>query len=210
MSSTPESIEKVLVVKADWVHNQFEIRGFIPDIPEDFISELPRQAFFMDRPDAELDPSFRQIIPYVLISHEGTFLTVTRLKTQGEKRLHDKMSIGIGGHINPIDKDESDILDGGLRRELCEELNVDNPPGFAELPLLGLILSDGNEVSRVHMGLVMKWEVESPVTIREIDKMKGEYRKPSEIKAIYDRLENWSALVYDGIVDSVANANSAI
>ncbi|MCK4721240.1 hypothetical protein KAU08_11295 [bacterium] len=195
-----ETIERVLVVKTDWIHSLYDKRGFIPDIHPEFIKELPERAFFMERPDAEIDPSFRQVISYTLVCFKGKYLTVTRHDTQGEARLHNKMSFGIGGHINPVDEIETDILDSGLKRELSEELNVDAPPGFNDLEVLGLICSDANEVSRVHLGVVLRWDVNEPVEIRETDKMHGEYLAPDEIGRHHDRLENWSQLVYDGLI----------
>ncbi|HEX9745578.1 MAG TPA: hypothetical protein VGB30_09135 [bacterium] len=202
-----EKVERVLVIDAAWIHSLYDERGFIPGVKSEFLSELPSRAFFMDRPDAEKDPSYRQVIPYVLVCHEGKYLTVTRHKTQGEARLHEKMSIGIGGHINPIDGKPEDLLDSALKRELSEELAVDDPPGFDDLPALGLILSDNNEVSRVHLGVVMRWDVESPVSIRETDKMDGDYLEPDKISGVYERLENWSMLVYDGAVRTGVNSN---
>jgi predicted NUDIX family phosphoesterase len=112
------------------------------------------------------------------------------------------MSFGIGGHINPVD-DAKDILDSGLKRELSEELDTDNPPAFHELELVGLICSDANEVSKVHLGLVLLWNVSVPVSIRETDKMHGSYLTIDEIGENRDRLENWSRLVYDGFLSPI-------
>jgi predicted NUDIX family phosphoesterase len=195
-----EPVERVLVVEADWIHNLQPSRGFLLDINPEFLNELPKRAFFIDRPTAEADPGFRQVIPYVLVRHEGRILTVTRHKTGGEPRLFDKMSFGIGGHINPVDGEPENLLDAGLKRELAEELAADNPPGFDELRLLGLICDDTDEVSRVHLGVVLLWETGKPIGIRETDKMHGEYLAPDEIGLNRDRLENWSRLVYDGLI----------
>jgi len=195
-----EPAERVLVVRAEWVHSLHRTRGFLTEIHPDFFPELPSRAFFADRPQAEKDPGLRQVIPYVLVRFGGKYLTVTRHRTQGEKRLHDKMSFGIGGHINPVDGDEGEILDAGLRRELSEELAVDDPPGWGDLSPMGLICDDTDEVSRVHLGIVLRWDVTEPVVIRETDKMHGEYMAPQAIGAARDRLENWSRLVYDGLL----------
>jgi len=197
-----EQLERVLVVKADWIHSIQPQRGFITDIHGDFFTKLPGEVIFMDRPDAEADPSYRQVIPYVLVCHNGRYLTVTRHKTQGESRLHDKMSFGIGGHINPVDDDEGFFLDAAMKRELSEELATDDPPGWDDLTPLGLICDDTDEVSRVHLGIVFRWDVAEPVNIRETDKMHGEYLAPAEIGACHDRLENWSRLVYDGLIQT--------
>jgi predicted NUDIX family phosphoesterase len=199
-----ESVERVLVVKTDWINSLHETRGFLSEIHPDFFRNLGKQAFFIDRPIAESDPSYRQVIPYVLVRNNGMYLTVTRHKTQAERRLHNLMSFGIGGHINPIDKEEGNLLDAGLKRELSEELAVDNPPGLDDLEPLGLICDDTDEVSQVHLGVVLRWDSPDPVSIRETDKMDGQYLTPAAIGASHDRLENWSRLVYDGLISPSA------
>lgn len=190
-----DPIEQILVVKAEWA-NQFCREGFSTDVHPNFLAELPAQSFFMLREEAEKNPSFRQVIPYVLVRYGDKYLTVTRHQTQGEVRLHNKMSIGIGGHINPIDGQPEDLLDAGLRRELSEELAMDNPPGLTNLKLIGVICDNTDEVSRVHLGVVMQWNVAEPVSIRETDKMDGQYLTSAEISLQRDRLENWSRLIW--------------
>ena len=202
-----DPIEQILVVKAEWA-NQFCPEGFSTNIPSDFLAGLPIQSFFMPRPEAEKDPNFRQIIPYVLVHYGNKYLAVTRHQTQGEVRLHGKMSIGIGGHINPVDGKPENILDAGLRRELSEELATDNPPGLANLKLIGLICDDTDEVSRVHLGVVLRWDVDKPVAIRETDKMAGEYMTLDEISAHKDYLENWSRIIHDSLVVPVGERSN--
>jgi len=198
------SEEQVLVVNSDWIHSLHQTRGFLLAIHPDVFRDLPGRAFFIDRPTAEADPGYRQVIPYVLVKHNGMYLTVTRHRTQGEERLHDKMSFGIGGHINPVDEARGNFLDAGLRRELSEELDIDDPPGWDDLEPIGLICDDTDEVSQVHLGIVLRWDVNDPVKIRETDKMHGEYLTPAAIGAIRDCLENWSRLVYDGLISPSA------
>jgi predicted NUDIX family phosphoesterase len=191
--------EKLLVVPAARVNDLCK-QGFTSDVHPDILSKLVEMAIFMDRPAAEHNPEYRQIIPYVLVLHKGKYLTVIRQATQTETRLHNRVSLGIGGHINPIDGDPANVLDAGLRRELSEELATDNPPGLIDLKLVGLICDNADEVSRVHLGVVMRWEPVEPILIRETDKMNGSYLTLYEIRSHYDSLENWSRLVYDHLV----------
>jgi predicted NUDIX family phosphoesterase len=204
------SEEQVLVVRSDWIHSLHQTRGFLSAIHPDVFRHLPEEAFFVDRPTAEADSSYRQVIPYVLVRYNGMYLTVTRHRTQGEERLHDKMSFGIGGHINPVDDAVGNFLDAGLRRELSEELDVDDPPGWDDLEPLGLICDDTDEVSQVHLGIVLRWDVHHPVRVRETDKMHGEYLTPAAIGAVHDRLENWSRLVYDGLISPSARPDAMV
>jgi len=162
----------------------------------------------MLRPEAEMDSNFRQVIPYVLVCHNSRYLTVTRRATQTETRLHNKVSFGIGGHINPIDGESGNVLDAGLRRELSEELAIDNPPKLDDLKLIGVICDNTDEVSRVHFGLVLQWDVSASVSIRETDKMEGKYLAWDEIGQQKERLENWSRLVYEKLASPVVAADN--
>ena len=76
--------------------------------------------FFMPRSEAETDPTFKQIIPYALLTHAGRVLHYVRGKKAGEQRLVAKGSLGIGGHMNDHDEglfalDEAAYLEGVLR-----------------------------------------------------------------------------------------------
>ena len=56
-----------------------------------------------------------------------------------DARLHDRYSIGVGGHLNPGD---GGVL-GGLRREWHEELVADFEPAFRLVGLLNDDTTDG-------------------------------------------------------------------
>ncbi len=107
---------------------------------------------YLDRPVAEESPEWKQVIPYVVVRDgELTFL-MERTSAGGDPRLHRKASIGVGGHLNPVDAGE-DPLQGGLRREWAEELEADWEPEFH---LLGLLNDDTNPVGSVHLGVVFQ------------------------------------------------------
>jgi len=146
---------------------------------------------FMLRSEAEQDETHLQIIPYVCLYRDHQIFTVTRLAKQGEARLHGKMSIGIGGHLNP--EDGNPPFWAGLRRELMEEIAV--PVEAGHLLPIGVILDDGTPVGRVHCGIAYLLELPSgiAVEISEIDKMHGAWQPLSAVEAASDRLETWSA-----------------
>ena len=111
-----------------------------------------------------------------------------------EERLRDNFSIGIGGHINPIDRSE-DIIQDGMKREFLEE--VDYPHDF-DYKIIGYINDDVNSVGRVHFGIVFLIDAENPdIKVRETDILKGELKTLEEIGEIKDKLENWSKIVFD-------------
>jgi predicted NUDIX family phosphoesterase len=151
---------------------------------------------YLDRPAAEQDPTHKQIIPYVVVRDaEQTFL-MRRTTAGGDVRLHGKASIGVGGHLNPVDHGE-DALMAGLRREWDEELEAAWEPEFA---LVGLLNDDSNPVGAVHLGVVFQVQAAGrPVEVREHEKLSGAFATSEEIRDAWDRLETWSRLVAEAL-----------
>ena len=152
------------------------------------------------RETLEQDPSFRQIIPYVVLRHEDKFIRYTRTPAGGEGRLHGRMSIGLGGHIDLPDvvcAGETVDLDATIaratERELEEEL------GAVEVESrdwIGILTDDDTEVGRVHIGVVAVWHLVAPPAGLAEDAI-GEVSLCSlaELQAESHRLETWSAML---------------
>ncbi len=141
----------------------------------------------------EADPSFKQVIPYLVLRDRDRYFLMRRTRAGGDARLHDHWSIGVGGHLNPGDED----LDGGLRREWSEELVADFVPDFR---FIGLLNDDTTPVGQVHLGAVFVADAAGrPVSIREIDKLSGAFATPAEVAAVAADLETWSRLVFDAL-----------
>ncbi len=149
---------------------------------------------YLARPAAEADPAHKQLIPYVVVRDGASVFLMHRTDAGGDPRLHGRASIGVGGHLNPVDAGE-DALMAGLRREWDEELEADWEPAFR---LIGLLNDDTNPVGAVHLGVVFGVESRGrAVTVREHDKLVGAFAGHAEIVASWDRLETWSRLVGD-------------
>jgi predicted NUDIX family phosphoesterase len=119
-----------------------------------------------------------------------------RTDAGGDARLHGRASIGVGGHLNPVDEGE-DALMAGLRREWAEELVADWEPDFR---LVGLLNDDSNPVGSVHLGVVFEVEAGGrSVDVRERDKLAGAFADADTLSASWDRLETWSRLVADAL-----------
>ena len=82
-----------------------------------------------------MDPEWQQVIPYLLMRDGERLFLMQRTKAGGDARLHDRYSLGIGGHLNPED---GGVLEG-LRREFREEMVADWDP---EPRLIGLLKDD--------------------------------------------------------------------
>lgn len=177
---------------------------------EAFEDAVREHGYFVERDHAERDPTLKQIIPYTLVrvaaaaSGDGAerILLVRRLKGGGEARLHRKLSIGIGGHVNPEDLDgapRSELLSVASRRELEEELVLE---GATSLRSVGILNDDSNPVGAVHVGLVQVLHLEGSVRIREEDVLEGELVDRGELLRLREQganFETWSSLLIDSL-----------
>lgn len=186
-------MEKVLVVKTDKLAKFISGKtGLLTADREEMLDIIVNHHEFMDRPAAEEDPSYKQIIPYVVLTQNGQVFTTRRLNKGGESRLHGKLSIGIGGHINPVDEtDRRSVLMKGLERELDEEVYIQRR---GQLIPRGFINDDGNGVGAVHLGLCFSMEVEGEVSVKETEKLSGAWLSLQELKSEYDNMETWSQI----------------
>ncbi|HUJ11619.1 MAG TPA: hypothetical protein VL171_16525 [Verrucomicrobiae bacterium] len=113
----------------------------------------PENLVYLNRSDAERDPSYKQLIPYVLIFCTGKILRYRRGKGGQETRLHGLFSVGIGGHISEEDHGLFSVDRGyqdGMRRELLEEVDMDEAK---DIPV-AVINDESTEVGSVHFGVV--------------------------------------------------------
>lgn len=192
--------ERVLVLPRKEVPGGCDFRG-IRMADEDTLEALrgavAAHGRYLERPAAEVDPSHKQLIPYVLVRDGTRVFLMERTDAGGDRRLHGKASVGVGGHLNPVD-DGEDALMAGLRREWTEELVATWTPEFR---LVGMLNDDTNPVGAVHLGVVFEVEADGrAVAVREHDKLSGDFATAEAVRAVWDRLETWSQLVADAII----------
>ncbi len=190
-------MEQVLVTDRKALEAKLGPAVFATQGLEELKSYLLAHHFFLPRPQAEYDATVRQIIPYVILRRQGSYFLLRRLKKQTEQRLHQKLSLGVGGHINPTEEASADPILAGLHRELAEEVDV---PSVRSLTCVGLINETTGGVSDYHTGLVYLLETDGAVTVRETEKMTGSWVTPQALAEVYEDLETWSQLVYDRII----------
>ena len=63
----------------------------------------------MPRCEAECNPDFKQVIPYVLTEHQPTGRIFMTTRIGGDERLIGQHSIGLGGHVD-ADEGVADCL----------------------------------------------------------------------------------------------------
>jgi predicted NUDIX family phosphoesterase len=186
--------EQVMVVERAVLAPYLVEHGLIVDGSDAILDAINDLHFFIDRPTAEHSPEYKQVIPYVLIRHGSAWYLLQRTQAQTEARLHLKMSLGIGGHVNP---DTPELLDG-LQKELEEEVGVE---GDYDLTFAGILNDDTTDVGKVHLGAVFVLEAHSrDVTVRETDKMTGQWVEARDLAQHREAMETWSQIVYDAII----------
>lgn len=186
--------ERVLVVPRAVVAGE-PWRGLRTDpaLLAEAISAIGVHGRFELRSTMELDPGFKQVIPYLVLRDAERWFLMRRTRAGTDARLHERWSIGVGGHLNPGDLD----LKGGLRREWREELVADFVPSFRAI---GLLNDDDTDVGAVHVGVVYEADAGGrPVAVRELDKLAGAFAGEADVLAVRDRLESWSELVFDAL-----------
>jgi len=198
----------ILVVRRELLENlgvfhglNFEVGRYLPAL-------LSRENnFFVERSRAERDASFKQIIPYALLVHEGRVLHYVRGKKAGEQRLAAKGSIGIGGHVNDHDEHlfamDRDAYNTGVEREVNEELKI---TAAFQNRIVALLNDDTNEVGEVHLGVVHVFTLaEAGVEKREAMITQLEFLTPDELRSRRDSMESWSQIIVDQL-DQVLSA----
>jgi predicted NUDIX family phosphoesterase len=161
---------------------------------------LARTYSTMRRGDAEVNPAYKQPIPYVTIKRGNQVFSYKRLTGGGEARLHNQISIGVGGHCNDVPGlDFNGVVADGLQRELEEELFINKDK--LTLTTVGLINDDENEVGKVHIGMLVIGELPEgeEVLVRETDQLLGEWINIEDLRNpdVFNNLESWSQFVVD-------------
>lgn len=201
--------EQVLVVPRKIIEQVGMFNGLRFDV-DSYLDKIFQKGTpqFMPRSLAEVSPEYKQLIPYVIMSYNGTYLSYVRGKRAGETRLVGNRSIGIGGHINP--PDQMPLFDTSflptyltaVQREVEEEVVVETDHTNH---IVALLNDESNEVGSVHLGVVHFWSLNSPdVTKREQMITQMNFMSADELKAAKDTLETWSAICVEGI-DQIEN-----
>ncbi len=190
--------EEVLCIRKkllpeSWVN----LKSIVPLNLDKFVQKCSQAGFeFIKRSDAENDSSYKQIIPYIVLQTTDHNKTAVYQRRGSEQRLRDLWSLGVGGHINPVDmssqkKTFKQILTAGINRELGEELDqmpVKNTPEF-----IGLISEDITDVGKVHLGAVFRIKTNHPEKFMPGEELfQFKWVKTSHLSGL--NLELWSEM----------------
>ena len=196
--------EQILVVKSGILFENGKWQGLKTDNLDYYIDLIKKNCEFKRRGDMENDPSWQQIIPYIIFNYKNQYFLYHYLKQAGEQRLKNDYIIGVGGHINKDDvKQGEDILDAGRNREWDEEVEY---KGKLNKKLVGILNDDRRPVEAVHLGLVYLFEGESPdILVKETDKMIGEMFDLKELGEKVVGTEGWAPVIYDEYLSKLKN-----
>jgi predicted NUDIX family phosphoesterase len=195
-----------------WKLIPYKKKGLIKGNSE-VLKRIVQNGLFRKRSDLEEDPSYKQIIPYAIISNREpersgvrqsqSFYLFRRTSGQTEKRLHNKFSLGVGGHMNPggsMESKEQYLIDE-LKRELYEEVKLINGCLIEEIEFIGFINDDTIQVGRVHIGLLYNIRVSNKeVYINETDKMTADWIDKSILAEFYKGMETWTKIIFDSYI----------
>lgn len=156
----------ILVIERKHLFPGLSPQGFLPADTMD-LDSLDEHLFFAERDYMEHNSHYKQLIPYLLLQRghgAGTRVLCYQRRTKHtEARLGGLWSVGFGGHIEPLDRDNDQVRTNGLvlataLREMEEETGL--VPGAEALTLTGFINSDSDDVSSVHFGAVFRVDLE--------------------------------------------------
>jgi predicted NUDIX family phosphoesterase len=191
-------LELVLVVPRSRVMSEDSWHGLRAMSLAHLVRVIEEAGSHRQRHEMEADPRFKQVIPYLILRDGARWFLMRRTRAGGDARLHERFSIGVGGHLNPVDAD----LQRGLKREWREELEADFVPRFR---YIGLLNDDRSDVGSVHLGVVFVADAGGrPVGVRETQKLSGSFVDAADVEEVRDRLETWSALVFDALCQDPA------
>ena len=185
--------EKVLVVpynKLSFIEDRFT---YMDNIDLERFSSL---GSFVDRNIVEGHKELQQIIAYILIFNKDMDKLYINKRIDGEKRLLNKVSIAVGGHINDTDEGLNRIFNGAIR-ELHEEVELTNAEKFRSIGFI----RDINSITNDHLGIVFAVTADDAKII-EKESLKGQWMKINDIANYYSKLENWSKYILDYLISN--------
>ncbi len=186
--------EQILVVKRSALFAEVEPwHGMNATVFDTLFKTVEQHQEFHPRSLMEEDPTYKQIIPYLVFKHEDKYFLMQRQAKASEQRLKSKYSLGIGGHIRQEDLTNADIM-GWAEREFDEEINY---TGSYTVKPLGVLNDDSDPVGQVHIGFVLLVEGQSGDISIKSELKSGKLYSLEECEKFYPTMESWSQMVFD-------------
>jgi predicted NUDIX family phosphoesterase len=211
-------VRVILVVERKHLFPGLSPQGFLPSDSVN-MKRVADRMFFAERDYMEVNSHYKQIIPYLMLQRgmgdDARILCYQRKVKHTEARLGGLWSVGFGGHVEPLDRQENtDLVMVTAMREMEEETGL--VPGPDAFKMVGYINSDSEDVSAVHFGIVFKVQLDAlPGTDDELMKLVSSQAEPhqaqwipkSDLKAMMGpekgpdggSFEDWSRIAVKGM-----------
>lgn len=185
--------ESILVVKRSILFQKQAAWSGLKQVNFDsYLYLIQEKKEFLPRQQMEADPSYKQIIPYLVYTHNDRFFIMQRTAQATEKRLQNKYSLGIGGHIRQEDMATNSLFDWS-KREFHEEVEY---AGNLEIEPLGILNDDSNPVGQVHIGFVFLLHGDNDKISVKSELKSGELLTLAECENYFSSMESWSQIVF--------------
>lgn len=188
--------ERILVVKRKELLPNGGWHGVQEVDFDQYLGTVEAKKQFLWRSEMENDLSYKQIIPYLVFNFQDRYFLMQRQSTASEKRLRNKYSLGIGGHIRQEDMTSSSIFDWA-RREFHEEVAY---KGNLTIEPIGILNDDSNDVGKVHIGFVLLLKGDSDDIQVKSELKSGKLATLTECQEHQSNLESWSQEVLKVLV----------
>jgi len=186
--------EQILVVKrSDFFAHEQSWHGIKAVDCDAYLKLIQEKKIFIPRNQAELEPTYKQIIPYLVFTHNQKYFLMQRAAGASEQRLANKYSLGIGGHLRQEDIAGKSLFDWA-KREFEEEIAY---TGSLSIKPLGILNDDTNQVGQVHVGFVFLITGDSDAITIKSELQKGFLVSLESCKQYYESMETWSQMVFD-------------
>lgn len=183
--------ELILVVPRDILFSKGLFQGLSADENEYYAEIVKSKMEFHPRGLMEENVLYKQIIPYLVFHHNGRYFLMQRTNQGSETRLHNRCTLGIGGHVRKEDLLGVSIVDWASR-EFYEEVCYE---GSLKFDFLGVLNDDKNDVGKVHLGFVYILHGNSDKISIKSELKSGSLKTLLECRQQYDQLEEWSKIV---------------
>lgn len=186
--------EQILVIQRNYLFpDDSDWHGLQKVDMQEYLHLIKTHQEFHPRHSMETDPTYKQIIPYLIFQHQDRYFLMQRKAKASEKRLKNKFTLGIGGHIRKEDMQTNSIFDWA-KREFHEEVVYH---GSFTIQPIGILNDDSNEVGKVHVGFVFLLHGDTAAISVKSELQSGKLATKEECLALKDHMETWSQFVLE-------------
>jgi predicted NUDIX family phosphoesterase len=200
--------ESVLSLPAELADSLFR-EGFTPacDLPLDVLDRGTSWTF-EPRSVAETDANRRHLVTYTVLRSGDMVFRYRRGKSGSEARLHDRLSLGVGGHVCEEDMglfpSRSACIQFAAFREITEEIKCKSIEASDDRVIpsfLGWLKDSSTPVNSVHLGVVFALDLATPTaTAREDCLADARWVSLADVRREREQLETWSRILVDSEV----------